>query len=231
MHKHLHGHSNMLMHVHLVLALVRCSGQNADCTRLRQYQPKMSEAPMTASAPSLTRTVASGPAWHWLTPAVEMAATVTGLWPAPRAGFGAGPPSYPRLATRTPGTGAGSLRAAREFTAATLARWGIAERSDDIVVVVSELLTNAVRHVLPADAWGGQPVRLGLLQPGPCVLCAVADPSYHAPTLREPGGFDENGRGLHVVGSLSDDWGWTAPTPRGKVVWAMFATGSMPPSW
>jgi hypothetical protein len=191
----------------------------------------MSEAAMTAPPASLTRTVACGPAWHWLAPAVEMAATVASVWPVPSVDLPWGPPGYPRLATRTPGAGAGSLRAAREFTAATLTRWGVAGRSDDIVVVVSELLTNAIRHAVPSDNWGGQPVRLGLLQPGPCVLCAVADPSEHVPTLREPDGFDENGRGLHVVASLSDDWGWTAPTARGKVVWAMFATGPDAPSW
>jgi Histidine kinase-like ATPase domain len=186
---------------------------------------------MPAPPASLTRTVACGPAWHWLAPAVEMAATVASVWPAAPIEFPVAAPGYPRVATRTPGAGAGSLRAAREFTAATLARWGIAERSDDIVVVVSELLTNAVRHAQPADVWGGQPIRLGLLQPGSCVLCAVGDPSEQVPALRDPDGFDENGRGLHVVGSLSDDWGWTAPTPRGKVVWAMFATGPASPSW
>lgn len=191
----------------------------------------MSEMAMTAPRASVARTVACAPAWRWLEPAVEMAATVASVWSIPPAGLTWGPPSYPRLATRTPGTGAGSLRAAREFTGATLARWGIAGRSDDIVVVVSELLTNAIRHARPSGAWGGQPIRLGLLQPGPCVLCAVADPSEQVPTLREPDGFDENGRGLHVVASLSDDWGWTAPAPSGKVVWAMFATGPLTRAW
>ena len=38
----------------------------------------------------------------------------------------------------------------------------------------------------------------------------------------------ESGRGLHVVSSLCDEWGCTPPGPRGKVVWAMFATGA---SW
>lgn len=181
---------------------------------------------MTAPPASLTRTVTCGPAWHWLAPAVEMAATVTGNWPLARH---ATPPrwgSYPRVATRTPAADAGSLHAAREFTAATLRRWGVADRSDDAVVVVCELLTNALRHALPARSWYGQPVRLGLLQPGPCVLCAVADPSGEVPVPGDPDSFDETGRGLQVVDSLSDEWGWTAPTARGKVVWAMFATGT-----
>ena len=104
----------------------------------------------------------------------------------------------------------------------------MAERGDDIAIVVSELLTNALRHALPApgDLRPRRPVRLGLLQPGPCVLCAVSDPSDQLPAPREPDWLDETGRGLHVVSALSDDWGCTAPNRLGKVVWATFATGS-----
>ena len=104
------------------------------------------------------------------------------------------------------------------------------ERSGDIVVVVSELLTNALRYTVPCPGavWPRWPVRLGLLQPGPWVLCAVSDPSDEVPVAREPGWFGESGRGLHVVSSLCDEWGCTPPGPRGKVVWAMFATGA---SW
>jgi hypothetical protein len=150
-----------------------------------------------------------------------MAAAASGSWPL---GYGS-----PRVATRTTGLDAGALRAARAFTAATLHRWGVEERSDDIVVVVSELLTNALRHACPAaPSWPRRPVRLGLLQPGPAVVCAVSDPSDQVPVPREPGLCDETGRGLHVVESLSDDWGCTIPTRLGKVVWATFRTG---PHW
>jgi hypothetical protein len=59
------------------------------------------------------------------------------------------------------------------------------------------------------------------------VICAVADPSTDLPTLRRPAWQDEAGRGLLVVGSLSDQWGsCTAPDGRGKVVWAAFAAAS-----
>jgi hypothetical protein len=165
------------------------------------------------------------PRWDWLVSAAEMAAAVgsAGLLAAP---VPVRSRDYPRVATRTPGPGADSIRAARDFTAGTLRRWGIGDRRDDIVVVVSELLTNALRHARPAAAaWPCSPVRLGLLQPGPCVLCAVADPSDQVPEPREPDWCDESGRGLHVVASLSDRWGCTPPTRRGKVVWATFATG------
>src|SRR5712691_13293501 len=91
-----------------------------------------------------------------------------------------------RIATRTTGGAAGSVRAARDFTIATLREWGVTERSEDIAVVVSELLTNALQHALP-DSAGSRPqwpIRLGLLKTGPCVLCAVADPSKMAPATR-----------------------------------------------
>jgi hypothetical protein len=57
------------------------------------------------------------------------------------------------------------------------------------------------------------------------VLCAVADPSQTAPELKEADVLAETGRGLHVVGALADTWGYTQPSERGKVVWAMFSTG------
>ena len=179
----------------------------------------MSETAVTAAPANLASGACPGPGWHWLRSAAEMAAEVSGVSQPPEA---AGP-GYPRLATRTPGACADSVRVARDFTAGTLRRWGVGERRGDIVVVVSELLTNALRYTMPCPGprW---PVRLGLLQPGPWVLCAVSDPSGELPVPRDPGWYGESGRGLHVVASLSDAWGCTQPGPRGKVVWAMFAT-------
>src|SRR5690348_6016449 len=137
-----------------------------------------------------------------------------------------GPGHLPRIATRAPGTGAGSVPAAREYVLATLQRWGVAERREDIAIVISELLTNALRHALPPP--GGtrprRPVRLGLLQPGPCVLCAVADPSEAAPVPQAPGPLAETGRGLHIICALSDRWGYTTLSDTGKVVWATFTS-------
>jgi hypothetical protein len=121
---------------------------------------------------------------------------------------------------------ASRIRAAREFTISTLQGWGVAERREDVAVVVSELLTNALLHALPAagQARTGCPVRLGLLQSGLCVICAVADPSRVAPVLQQPEHFGETGRGLHVIAALSDRWGCTVPTDIGKVLWAVFST-------
>jgi anti-sigma regulatory factor (Ser/Thr protein kinase) len=158
----------------------------------------------------------------WLAPAAEMAGLASGSWrPAPDLAS-AGWACLPRIATCTPVAGAGSVRAARDFTVATLRRWGVAECSHDVTVVVSELVTNALRHARPGsgDTRPG-PIRLGLLQLRPRLLCAVADPSTAAPVPRAPGSLGETGRGLHIVCALSDSWGYAA-RDTGKVVWAMF---------
>jgi anti-sigma regulatory factor (Ser/Thr protein kinase) len=103
------------------------------------------------------------------------------------------------------------------------------ERCDDVAVVVSELLTNALRH---APRCGGTrprwPIRLGLLQCGPSVLCAVADPSDRPPVPKEPGDLAETGRGLDVVGALSDKWGYSTASKVGKIVWATFSMQAGP---
>jgi anti-sigma regulatory factor (Ser/Thr protein kinase) len=167
---------------------------------------------------------AGGTGRRWLMLATEMASLVNTsrrLSPDPAP---AGWACLPRIATYTPGAGAGSVRAARDFTVATLHRWGAAERSYDIAIVVSELVTNALRHALPGcgDARPRRPIRLGLLQLRPCLLCAVADPSRAAPVPPPAGSLGETGRGLHIICALSDRWGYTT-SDTGKVVWAMFA--------
>jgi anti-sigma regulatory factor (Ser/Thr protein kinase) len=166
-----------------------------------------------------------GVSCQWLAPALRMAAVASGNWPlSARPGVG-GWTCFPRLAVRTPGTDARSVGASRDFAVATMNRWDAAERCDDIAVVVSELLTNALRHALP-DA-GQVPsrgsLRLALLQPGPSVICAVADPSPKAPEQRDPGELCEGGRGLQVIGALADSWGCTPPSRTGKIVWAVFS--------
>ncbi len=170
--------------------------------------------------------------WGWLRRAADMAALAGGL---PLAGrrVASGPDRrcYPRIAMRTASLEPGSISAARKFTALILDRWGAADRSADASVVVSELLSNAVRHGAPCSAApcpARSGVRLGLLHSGSGVLCAVTDPSDEPPVPRLPDGLDEGGRGLHVIASLSDYWGSCpgAPGEAGKVVWATFLTTS-----
>jgi hypothetical protein len=185
--------------------------------------PWRDEIDQTATAAYPSRLV-GGPGCGWLMPAAEMAGLAVDGWPPSPDPAATGRARRPRIATLTLGPDAGSVRTARDFTIAILHRWGMAERSPDIAIVVSELVTNALRHVLPAsgDTRPERPIRLGLLQPGPCVLCAVADPSKAAPAPRTPGSLAETGRGLHIICALSDRWGCTTPGDAGKVVWALF---------
>ena len=176
--------------------------------------------------------------WHWLAPAVAMAAAASGARQRTPGRASTDWTCFPRLAQRRPGTDAKSVGMARDFCLSTMRRWGVQDRGDDMTVVVSELLTNALRHGVPhapapsrsqvqaragAAAPGRWPVRLALVQPGHFVLCAVADPSPRLPEPKEPDYLAESGRGLHVISALSDRWGCTVPTEAGKVVWALFS--------
>jgi hypothetical protein len=167
----------------------------------------------------------------WLMPAAEMAGLAGGSRRSSPDPALTGWACLPRTATRTFGAEARSVRAARDFAAATLRRWGMAERSQDIAVVVSELLTNALRHALPGpgDTGARGLVQLGLLQRGRWLLCAVADPSTEAPVPQSPGSLAEAGRGLQMICAFSDQWGYTTPSEAGKVVWAMFTVRHAPP--
>ena len=87
----------------------------------------------------------------WLAPVLQMAAVASGnwpLWPEP------GPQRwtcFPRVATRSLAMKPKPVRAARDFAVATVQRWGAAGCADDVAIVVSELVTNALRHALPGS--------------------------------------------------------------------------------
>ncbi|WP_175407478.1 ATP-binding protein [Streptomyces sp. TRM64462] len=123
-----------------------------------------------------------------------------------------------------------AVRGARQFTDTTLAQWNLSDRFDDVALVVSELVTNALRHALPADTPRDQPqeapVRLHLMRWASRLVCAVRDPSPDTPATRTAAEdfAAESGRGLFLVESFSDSWGWhpLAGTLHGKVVWALF---------
>jgi hypothetical protein len=115
-----------------------------------------------------------------------------------------------------------SPRIARDFTSATLGSWGLAELTDDAVVIVSELVTNAIRHGRCdlSETADERPVRLSLVRNGRFVVCIVTDPSGEDPTVRSPDDGCETGRGLQVIEALSRAWGWSPLPGMGKAVWA-----------
>lgn len=127
-----------------------------------------------------------------------------------------------------------AVRGARHFTKATLGQWELSDRFDDVALVVSELVTNALRHALPTPDAAREPaqespVRLHLMRWTSRLVCAVRDPSQDGPATRETDEdySAESGRGLFLVDSFSDGWGWhpLAGSLHGKVVWALFRLG------
>jgi anti-sigma regulatory factor (Ser/Thr protein kinase) len=129
----------------------------------------------------------------------------------------------PAVAACALGSGAQSGRTARKFTRNTLKEWGLASLADDAEAIVGEFVANAVSHAARAVAAveAGQPLGLRLLRRTGEVMCAVLDPSDTAPVLRMPDRSEEAGRGLQMVDALSDVWGWSPVTGRGKAVWAI----------
>ncbi|MEU5520016.1 SpoIIE family protein phosphatase [Streptomyces sp. NPDC047860] len=100
---------------------------------------------------------------------------------------------------------------ARRNTTRQLAQWGLDELVFTTELVVSELVTNAIRH-----ATG--PVRLRLIRER-ALVCDVLDRGATAPHLRHPRAMDEGGRGLLLVSQLAQRWG-TRFVPEGKIIWA-----------
>jgi anti-sigma regulatory factor (Ser/Thr protein kinase) len=132
-------------------------------------------------------------------------------------------PAVQPAATCTLPPGAESVKAGRDFTRATLRDWGMSALTDLAELVVSELVTNALRHGIPtARKLGEQPcVRLRLLAQAPFVMCMVADPERSIPMLKDSDPAAESGRGLTVVEACSVRWGWHLLDEGGKVVWAL----------
>jgi anti-sigma regulatory factor (Ser/Thr protein kinase) len=110
---------------------------------------------------------------------------------------------------------------ARTVTKATLVRWSLGEFYDDAAVVVSELVTNAIRYGLRPGA--RNPLRLVLVRYEHQLVCMVTDPADTAPRMQEPDWVAETGRGLHIIEAMSRTWGWTPLLGGGKAVWASFA--------
>ncbi|MGW3990472.1 SpoIIE family protein phosphatase [Streptomyces sp. NPDC004830] len=96
-----------------------------------------------------------------------------------------------------------------------LERWGLVEATFTAELVVSELVTNAIRY-------GAPPIRLRLIHDAATLICEVSDTNHTAPHLRRAKTWDEGGRGLLLVAQLTQRWG-SRHTAEGKTIWAELA--------
>ncbi|MFI9364458.1 SpoIIE family protein phosphatase [Kitasatospora sp. NPDC053057] len=105
---------------------------------------------------------------------------------------------------------------ARRLAADQLAVWGLEETAFVTELVVSELVTNAIKY-------GQPPIRLRLIR-DTSLICEISDGSDTAPHLRRARTFDEGGRGLMLVAQLTQSWG-TRHTTNGKTIWCAQTLG------
>ncbi|MFE6041462.1 SpoIIE family protein phosphatase [Streptomyces sp. NPDC056452] len=104
-----------------------------------------------------------------------------------------------------------AARSARQMAARQLTDWGLEGLEGPTKLIVSELVTNAVRY-------STGPVQLRLIR-HQVLTCEVSDTDACSPRLRRARTVDENGRGLGLVAHLSRRWG-SRSIPDGKIVWA-----------
>ncbi|NMI60687.1 SpoIIE family protein phosphatase [Streptomyces sp. RLA2-12] len=105
---------------------------------------------------------------------------------------------------------------ARRLARRALSRWGMEDMSDSVELLVSEVVTNAVRYA-------SRPVTLRLLRTD-VLRCEVGDDVPQLPRLRQARATDEGGRGLYLVNKLARRWGATRLST-GKVVWFELSRG------
>ncbi|GGV88549.1 SpoIIE family protein phosphatase/ATP-binding protein [Streptomyces massasporeus] len=99
----------------------------------------------------------------------------------------------------------------REAVSQRLDAWGLSEFGFAMELILSELITNAIRY-------GAGPIHVRLIRDR-TLICEVADSSSTSPHLRYAATTDEGGRGLFLVSQMAERWG-TRYTPQGKVIWA-----------
>ncbi|WP_241562037.1 ATP-binding SpoIIE family protein phosphatase [Streptomyces hoynatensis] len=109
-----------------------------------------------------------------------------------------------------------SVREARRMVRESLERWELEEIEDAVELLISEVVTNAVRYA-------ERPVTVRLLRTD-VLRCEVGDDVPQLPRLRQAGPADEGGRGLYLVQRLARQWGATRLST-GKLVWFEVAPG------
>ncbi|MEV5010451.1 SpoIIE family protein phosphatase [Streptomyces sp. NPDC055692] len=112
-----------------------------------------------------------------------------------------------------------AVRRIRAGASRQLEVWGLEEIAFTTELIISELITNAIRY-------GTEPIRLRLLHDR-TLICEVADGSSTSPRLCRATTTDEGGRGLFLVAQLAQRWG-TRYTHRGKIIWTEQALSGAP---
>ncbi|RAJ58426.1 MULTISPECIES: amino acid permease [unclassified Streptomyces] len=115
-----------------------------------------------------------------------------------------------RLAQWEPAADPAAVAALRSSVGKQLDDWGLDELAFTTEVIVSELVTNAIRYV-------GGPIQVRLIRDR-TLTCEVSDTGHTTPNLRHAASDDEGGRGLFIVAQMTQRWG-TRYTPTGKVIW------------
>lgn len=120
-----------------------------------------------------------------------------------------------------------AVRLARQATRDALAAWRLLLVEETAVLIVSELVTNAIRH-----ARGTYVIALEIETAGTWLRIEVQDADPCWPQPRTPDGFDECGFGFVLVDALAGEWG-VRETATGKAVWAELGTrpGGEPRTW
>lgn len=111
-----------------------------------------------------------------------------------------------------------SVRLSRHATHAALTAWQLAHVDEAAALLVSELVTNAVRHAEGIDV-----VTVNLHAGRTWLRIEVQDADRHWPQPRIPGRYDESGFGFILVDALASNWG-VRETEAGKAVWAELDT-------
>ncbi|MFG3250268.1 SpoIIE family protein phosphatase [Streptomyces sp. NPDC048187] len=103
------------------------------------------------------------------------------------------------------------VAATRRSVGEQLTEWGLDDTAFVTELVVSELVTNAIRY-------GEPPIQVRLIR-HTALICEVSDASSTSPHLRRAHAYDEGGRGLLLVAQLTQRWG-SRQTDTGKTIWA-----------
>ena len=111
-----------------------------------------------------------------------------------------------------------SVRLSRYATRAVLTAWQLGHVDEAATLLVSELVTNSVRHARGTDV-----IMVDLHAGRTWLRIEVQDTDRHWPQPRIPDGFDESGFGFILVDALASSWG-VRETEAGKAVWAELDT-------